>query len=318
MGSDVRILVVTTDPSFAIGAARMHADAKVLVASPNQLPSRSVEAFDAAVIDAGDRNGEVVGQLRHDLTADRLVVIGDGPGPDGTDATLARPFTLEELAAVLGLDALPLTRDEDGRDGFLGRLMRRFHLAGEGPDGETAPPRDVPRVRAWPRMDVDHDPVSAAGYDEAIVAGDRLRELLDGLPPVASVAEEAVAVVVAVRERLEGQLTVAWLESDGSFHPHHTEDRNLAPLDADHPVLSALAEDVSAVVLEPAGPAVDLVGGDVPGVAVAGIRYAGRLLGAVAVGRRALSVADRDTLLAIAREHAPRLALARTMERLRG
>ena len=310
----MRVLVVTADPSFAIGSARMHPDAKVLVASPNQLPSRAVEAFDAAVIDAGDQNVEVVERLRGELTADRLLVITEGAVPDGADAVLARPFTLEELAALLGLDAPTVDGEEDGGR-FLGRLLRRFHLTAD--DGEDPGIEAPSRVRAWPRVDVGRDATDDESYGDAIVAGDRLRELLDGLPPVASVAEEAVALTVIASERLEATHAVVWLEVDGSFQPYRSNGAPIAPVGADHPVVSALSEDVSAVLLTPPGPAADLVGGEAPGVVLAGVRYAGRMLGIVTVGRRALTVADRDTLLEIARAHAPRLALAATMQRLR-
>lgn len=315
----MRILVVTADAAFAIGAARMHPEAKVLVASPNQLPSRAIEPFEVAVIDAGSdaRNREVAASLERDRAADRIVFITEGePDPEGR-ASLARPFTLEELAGVLGLEP-PHTTDEDRGSGFLGRLLRRIQPVTDHEDGRPdATPTASPRVRAWPRMDIDRDLAASSPFDAAIARGEQLRELLDALPPVASAAEEAVALAVQARTRLDARVAVVWLAVDGRYRPHHSGDGPTTEVGPGQPVLSGLAGDVSAVLMEPPGPGAELIGIEARAVVAAGLRHAGRFLGAVAAGGRGFTAEDRDELLAVAREHVPRVALARTMERLR-
>lgn len=317
----MRVLVVTVDPSFAIAAARMHPDAQVLVSSPTQLPSRSVEPFDVAVVDAGADGPAIAERLDAEQTAERFVLVAPDADAPGDHPTLSRPFTLEELAGVIGLDA-PAPSQEEPEHGFLGRLFRRMQLWTATDEEVAAEPDAEPgtgaRVRAWPRMRDAREERTVGPLHEAITTGEELRDLLDGLPPVASVAQEAVGLAVLARERLEGMTAVVWLRRDDEvLEPFHRGELELSAVGGDHAVLSALAEDVSAVLLSPPGPAADLVGADVPAVAVAGLRYAGRPLGAVVVGGRGLTPEHRDELLAIAQERAPRVALARTLERLR-
>lgn len=316
----MRILVVTVDPSFAIGAARMHPEAKVLVASPNQLPSRTVEPFEVAVVDAGSdaRNLEVARTLEEDGTVHRAVLIGDADAATGDRPSLSRPFTLEDLVDVLGL-----TVDRGGRDdrgtGLLGRMLRRWMPDGAEAQG-VGEPEGAARVRAWPRMDVDdeRDVDADAAFGDAIAAAERARELLDALPPFGRASEEAVALAVTAGERLEGTRAVVWLEDGDGFRAYLAgEGASLPRMNAGQPVLSALAEDVSAVLLRPPGPGADLVGVDVQAVVAARLRHAGRFLGAVVVGGRGFGLDDRDGLLDLARGHAARLALARTVDRLR-
>lgn len=317
----MRVLVVTVDPSFAIAAARMHPEAKVLVSSPTQLPSRAVEPFDVAVVDAGADGPAIAERLAVEDTAERFVLVTPDAGVPGDHPTLSRPFTLEELAGVIGLDA-PAPSQEEPEHGFLGRLFRRMQLGMTADEGTAEEPDAGPsagtRIRAWPRMRDARVEPPVGPLHEAITTGEALRELLDGLPPVASVAQEAVGLAVLARERLEGMAAVVWLHRDDEvLEPFHRAELDLSVVVREHAVLSALAEDVSAVLLSPPGPAADLVGADVAEVVVAGLRYAGRPLGAVVVGGRGLTPEHRDELLAIAQERAPRVALARTLERLR-
>lgn len=312
----MRILVVTADPSFAIGAARMHPEARVLVASPNQLPSRTAEPFEVAVVDAGSdaRNREVARTLEDDGTAHRSVLIGDAAAAAGDRPSLSRPFTLDDLVDVLGLTVDGGDRDDRG-GGFLGRMLRRWMPDGAGAEG-AGEPDGAARVRAWPRMDLDDDR-DDEGFSDAIAAAERAAELLDALPPVRPASEEAVALAVTAGERLEGKRAVVWLEDGDGFRAHIAGGGSLPRVAAGQPVLSALSEDVSAVLLRPPGPGADLVGSDVQAVVAARLRHAGRFLGAVAVGGRGFGLDDRDDLLEVARQHAARLALARTVDRLR-
>lgn len=313
----MRILVVTADPSFAIGAARMHPEARVLVASPNQLPSRAAEPFEVAVVDTGSdaRNREVARTLEDDGTAHRSVLIGDASAAAGDRPSLSRPFTLDDLVDVLGLPTDRGDNDDRGA-GLLGRMLRRWMPDATETEGVGDPDRAA-RVRAWPRMDVNADRHGEPGFDDAIAAAERVRELLDALPPFDTAAEEAVALAVTAGERLEGTRAVVWLEDGDGFRAHLAGEGSLPRVTAGQPVLSALAEDVSAVLLRPPGPGADLVGADVQAVVAARLRHAGRFLGAVVVGGRGFGLDDRDDLLEVALQHAARLALARTVDRLR-
>lgn len=343
----VRLLLVTQDASLGVTLAFEDPERELVVAgSVSQAREVEVGDFDACVIDIGSTSrGERAAEMFRHLGLERSIVIGeDRARPEtGERRYLARPFSLPELEAALERVVPQRSgRGPSRRTRVLGRLFETW-TTGHVPSGSetghaepddqhdpTLPSDPAAAVRPLPRRSADHVRKTRHGDSgiqrirEALDATSLIERLVEEQPVLADVDEVATRALRTFSDALLTSHVTLWVQVPDRSHVRipYGSDGGPGRVASGSQLFESLASTFDAVLVDPfPHPWFDGLAGHVvqeePLSAIAGaLRTSGGYHGSVVAMGHGFTEGDRDALADLAREVAPELALAVSLNRL--
>lgn len=344
----MRVLLVTRDASLGVALAFEDPGRElVVVGSAAEARDHDLAGFDAAVVDIGSLvRGERAAEMFRDLGLARSIVIAEQPGSVADSdhrSYLARPFSITDLERALARSRHGLSQRTAAvpRRGLIGRFFETWTTtvhphgdAGRPPAGreEGASGSVDPKaaVRTLPRRpDSDTRPSDGWRANEVrqnlalLESTSRLEELLSEKPHLSDLDDAAERASKAFSDGLLTSQVSIWMHASDGSHVHvpHTH-AGASVQQPDRALFELLATAADAVLIDQLphawfGLLPDDVGeaGRLVAIAAA-LRTDDRYHGSVVALGAGFTDEDRDLLADLAREAAPTLALAATLNRL--